>query len=433
MFNSPLYTIILSLMLNKIFLENIASDSIDLKNKICDFYENCNYCEFCGNITKDYSYCNFGNLFCYYNENENYEYNSVLKEKYSNYFHSFTETKKFCGIKNITLNSMKKSFTFLKTNFNSEKLLKLYHCDYIIKNTYYYHHESDIAKLHIEIKKLNKDKINENTKIKFIIYLIYNIEKSKILVNLTDDLIRNSGIAKPLDKISEIEILIDFKNNFNVNLPLEESLELRIITENPSKKYKIILIVGIIFSIIAIILIVILIIFFVFLKSKYMNENNNLDNEIIEKEKKIEKNKGLIKKLFEMNLQPKIFNKDIIINDCENCSICLEAFECAKSQVSITPCNHIFHYDCIKKWIEDNVLSPQCPNCKFAFLENLLDSSVVNVKKKISENNNNDNINNKNNINNENNQEEIRISHNFISLERRNNGINSRDNLYVNN
>ena len=44
------------------------------------------------------------------------------------------------------------------------------------------------------------------------------------------------------------------------------------------------------------------------------------------------------------------------------CSICLENFS-KKSKVSITSCNHVFHYKCIYEWLFKNILCPKCPNC----------------------------------------------------------------------
>ena len=103
--------------------------------------------------------------------------------------------------------------------------------------------------------------------------------------------------------------------------------------------------------------------------------------------------------------------------------------------VSITPCNHIFHYECIKKWIDDNVLNPLCPNCKYAFLDYLEKVKVINVK--------NDNINININKTNNNENNEIRnendIANNEVVQEIRNNvndivnGINSREYLNINN
>ncbi|XP_073148400.1 uncharacterized protein [Henckelia pumila] len=45
----------------------------------------------------------------------------------------------------------------------------------------------------------------------------------------------------------------------------------------------------------------------------------------------------------------------------ESCSICLEDFY-AGCQVLSMPCSHIFHQDCIKKWLKS---SHYCPMCRF--------------------------------------------------------------------
>ena len=121
----------------------------------------------------------------------------------------------------------------------------------------------------------------------------------------------------------------------------------------------------------------------------YIENRQNEENARIQKEEKIKKNKELIKQLFENILTPKIFSKDIILNNCENCSICLDAFECDKSSVCITPCNHIFHYDCLKKWVDDNVLAPKCPNCNNNLINNLIITSPINVDRKSNGNNSN--------------------------------------------
>ena len=53
-----------------------------------------------------------------------------------------------------------------------------------------------------------------------------------------------------------------------------------------------------------------------------------------------------------------------------NCTICLEDFN-SKSIVGKTQCNHIFHYNCLKTWLNQNLLDPKCPNCNSHILPDL--------------------------------------------------------------
>lgn len=52
-------------------------------------------------------------------------------------------------------------------------------------------------------------------------------------------------------------------------------------------------------------------------------------------------------------------------DDGKSCAICLEDFV-PKQEVLVTPCNHMFHDDCIIRWIKSN---GQCPVCRFTLGE----------------------------------------------------------------
>ena len=43
------------------------------------------------------------------------------------------------------------------------------------------------------------------------------------------------------------------------------------------------------------------------------------------------------------------------------CSICLESFTLT-SDIYTTPCGHVFHYECIRKWLERG--NPHCSLCR---------------------------------------------------------------------
>ena len=58
-------------------------------------------------------------------------------------------------------------------------------------------------------------------------------------------------------------------------------------------------------------------------------------------------------------------------NPCSVCTICIEDFKDGKSNVSMTPCQHVFHYKCLSNWLMKNVLNPKCPNCNHNLLEDM--------------------------------------------------------------
>ena len=49
----------------------------------------------------------------------------------------------------------------------------------------------------------------------------------------------------------------------------------------------------------------------------------------------------------------------------KRCAICLDDFE-AGQEVMLTPCNHMFHEDCITPWMKSH---SQCPVCRYEFGE----------------------------------------------------------------
>ena len=44
-----------------------------------------------------------------------------------------------------------------------------------------------------------------------------------------------------------------------------------------------------------------------------------------------------------------------------SCSTCLESFT-SKSDISTTPCGHVYHTNCIEEWLENGQTG--CPQCR---------------------------------------------------------------------
>ncbi|KAK9116834.1 hypothetical protein Sjap_015781 [Stephania japonica] len=54
--------------------------------------------------------------------------------------------------------------------------------------------------------------------------------------------------------------------------------------------------------------------------------------------------------------------KSTLLDECYNCSICLEDMEIGIDEVMRLPCSHAFHPYCIIKWLGTNHV---CPLCRF--------------------------------------------------------------------
>jgi hypothetical protein len=135
-------------------------------------------------------------------------------------------------------------------------------------------------------------------------------------------------------------------------------------------------------------------------------ENNNSFISGNEGSKDLEKfNKQKLDNLFNNEMVNHLYKKKY--NEFGGgCSICLKGFK-KKSEISITPCKHIFHYQCIHDWLYKNIRNPKCPNCNYEVLNNSeinigndeKETRIIKVIKKTGGNNNNFNNNLNLNIN----------------------------------
>ena len=84
--------------------------------------------------------------------------------------------------------------------------------------------------------------------------------------------------------------------------------------------------------------------------------------------KKNNEKKELSEKFLKNELASQTFNDKINLNDCDMCTICCDKFVIGESQVSVTPCSHVFHSECLEKWFE---FKKECPNCRISMKEYL--------------------------------------------------------------
>ena len=125
--------------------------------------------------------------------------------------------------------------------------------------------------------------------------------------------------------------------------------------------------------------IIICLLYFFVLKKKYI-EINNIRNQIImynmNNNNNIgqSENKNLKKELTKEQilrdphyLGPKKCKKEFEKYN-NRCSICLKRFKIGIDYISLTPCNHLFHYKCLNGYFKKTE-EIKCPNCNYKIFE----------------------------------------------------------------
>ena len=399
-----------------------------IQQELCSKDISCDNCQRCIITLGTESSCKYGNLFC--KQEDSIYYLSELKSSYINYFNQNLEAANICGRQYIDINSKefkknikigKDDYLFLKTNS--------LHCNYDINNELFNDNHNDI---YISLLLSNNNSIIHQI-LSFTIYFHFgninnyfnenDIRNNKKLIKLNN--IQMSYIMIDFDKIfieNEfedliIEIYITKNKNFNENenLPPAEK-------SDDQKKNKI---YYVLFAGLAAIIILLIIVIKNCMKRRlYVNRDNNSNrlnnlnrediiihrndnNNIIDNKKKIEL-------LFNTQFYPIKYNKNMLGEENINCSICLENFKEGKSIIILTPCSHIFHFECLKKWGNESIEHFKCPNCNYDFLkeeENL----VIKIDKKYD-----NNITNANNINYNDNYNYNNYNYNISSTTNRN-------------
>ena len=365
-----LYFLISLLFLMQIFL----CASIDTNKKICTYLTDCDECISCGNNTNNYSECNFTNFFCKSNTSR-LSYFQKLFDDYVFNYRSNKIIRNYCGRQGLFFN-LNENIIDLKFGKNIEDYLKnnSLHCSY--GTISHFIPFSDDYEITFELIS------NTTYNLNFDVIFKYKSGNKPGLEIFSDANLRNNKKKYLLTKTNSFSILIDFHKNIK---PINEILQIKIKSLNkivfPFSGNVYFKLLFQIFSIPFIICLIILITISLCIRNRIRRNRNNI-RRLIEREnfifdlftsrnEQLEiENKIKIENLFKTKLLPKEFQRQDLVNDCASCIICLENFEDKKSIICTTPCNHMFHYDCLKAWADNNSSSFKCPICKKNLLEN---------------------------------------------------------------
>lgn len=398
---------ILFFVLNIILISNLI---ILTKEEGGCNYNDCFNCVICANKDGSSCECNWDNNECNSDTNRRITY-STLSSSCKN-DDSKELMNKLCGQTTLKLNDDNIAEVNIPAIKNSKYGMKNLHCTYIYSPT----ENKDIY----HIITYNPTSNNfEN--IQIYLSISYNDGDSAIAI------LSKNPFSSSFDNIKSIVLMVLFEDSLN-------SIPFTFLIEEKKFKTKLVIII----SIVLIILFIIICSCFIYTLSKKIKErrmpslplaaNRHVRRRIIIiNDNDEEETKKKIENLIKNSLSSQIYDKNIEIKD--KCSICLEEFKVGKDNVSITPCKHIFHYNCLSKWLLENYKLPKCPNCNYNIVEyfeniespkqlNLNRNMRVNIEEtnsavtsseniNITNNNNNNNRNGRRNglSNNNNNQE----------------------------
>ena len=343
----------------------------------CNLSNYCSNCTICGSDNGNYCSCNFYNSYCL---NEGSSASSFLNDFIIKYDGCLTDNgnmESICGASDISIkDGENKTITFKSTDSSD------FICYYNIKKSEINNNKMTIT--------LRKDGLESP---KFDLYLIrYNSNNETKITSLSDTVLRNYIQLEDSDcqRISVYFDIEDAQNLEKISLNFldnkENDQETPTTTPyrgtSPSKSSsssKTGLIIGLVIGAIVLVIGVILAIIFakkfsskseetVIVPTTNANLNNTTMNNYSEYYRIVNTNKEKVDSLFKTELSSKIYNKNNTVNECYNCTICMEDFIDNKSIVVTTKCGHTFHQKCLQNWIYKNIICPKCPNCNYLIL-----------------------------------------------------------------
>ena len=351
-----------------------------LFSNYCDINQNCSSCQKCWE-ENNFCQCSFHNGFCYNSTKNGYSYNTSFLFKYDSNkcIPTINLDNDICGNNNISselnTNYFINFFSLHNPDLDKDSLL----CQYTFTNNEKNSKEDLIFE--IEVKADNKDfQQKEDGKNLIIIFVqefdsltktLYEINLNEFKDNKYNIKIANYKYVSLYISLIRNNKYLDTNKIMSINIGAKKDNS-KVLKE---KKYKYSLIF------VCIILMLCIISCFIFYLIKYkrnrelirlraINMANNLNLNGLENRIDPEVKKNKLNELFKNKLKKIKYLKKLNVNETTACSICLEEFVENKSLVCITPCLHIFHYDCLYNWLFSDNSNCQCPYCNYDLLSN---------------------------------------------------------------
>ena len=319
----------------------------------CDISDHCSIYEDCFS-------CNYKGIMCEWNGNKCQRKNKEFVNSNENYWErmiSCTETKeiqeimkKYCGDLTVSLKNSFQSISLpiINNSYGRDSLL----CMYVYKNS----NPKDTIYVDIEIT------YQYFYSVKFLIGAIFKdgeLTKKELLI--PQNLVR-------VDNAKEVTLYFLQSTSFS-ELPFVITFTLE------KSKISITLIITIVLFVFLCIICGISIYLFSqkiarrnkIIRNSRQEEINNVQiAQVIDQMLKEARLKE-IDNMFTNVIKAIPFSKNVGKYNT-SCTICLEEFQDGHI-VCVTECLHLFHVECLKKWLITNVMNPKCPNCVNSLLK----------------------------------------------------------------
>jgi len=189
----------------KVFIVANLISCILNQNEICNYYSDCT-CTFCGE-DRNYTECDFINLFCESGSNTFTSKYSTYKNNYLNYFKREKDAEIFCGDQKPAIKENQKETLIIQTGKSYTQGTRI-HCHYnVIYNDYYNSYKIYNPLMTYELAG------DGDNKLKFNLIVIYYGENDVLTDIFTDDELRNRPYSDNVTDYDKVELFIDFKEN----------------------------------------------------------------------------------------------------------------------------------------------------------------------------------------------------------------------------